>query len=78
MIKIFINILSKFINYVDDNLDLARYRLQSSWGLKLQKFENTNFHGHMDPAGTPNDSDQNLIFPQIKQQIKPDEGIFRI
>ena len=80
--KNFLNVLSKFINYVDDNLDLARYRLQSSWGLKLQKFENTNFHGHMESPWSGvlylNDSDQNLIFPQIKQQVKPDEGVFSL
>ena len=44
----FLNVLSKFINYVDDNLDLMKYRLKDSWGLKLQKFENIPM-----PADTP-------------------------
>jgi|TARA_R100000030_G_scaffold96507_1_gene84716 hypothetical protein len=76
----FLNVLSKFINYVDDNLDLMKYRLKDSWGLKLQKFENTSFHNHMENPWSGvlylNSSNQELIFPQIKQEVKPDEGVF--
>lgn len=76
----FITILSKFIEYVDDNLNLVKYRLKDSWGIELKKFQNTNFHTHIESPWSGvlylNDSNQNLIFPQIKQEVKPEEGVF--
>jgi hypothetical protein len=73
-------VLSKFIEYVDKNLDLQKYALKDAWGLELKKFENTKFHTHQEDLWSGvlylNHSNQNLIFPDIKQEVKPDKGVF--
>ena len=75
----FLEILQKFIYYVDDNYNLPKYTLTDSWGLEVRQNEKTNFHNHQGVfSGVVylNSSSQELIFEEINEKIKPEEGVF--
>jgi len=78
--KKFLDILSKITEYVDRNLKFDRYELVSSWGLEMKKYQRTIFHNHYDHLWSGaiylNSSKQNLFFPEIKQEVKPEPGTF--
>ena len=77
--KNFLEILFKFYDLVDENLDLPAYKLRDSWGICVPNGGFTKFHNHNSGwAGVLylNEHDQNLEFPDIKQTIRPETGKF--
>ena len=77
----FINVLVQLSEYVDKEKLSKPYVLMESWGIELRQFEYTIFHDHnCEWAGVIylNSCDQELIFPQIKQKVKPEPGTFAL
>ena len=77
----FIAALTQISEYVDKNINLKPYFLKESWGVELRQFDHTTFHGHAcEWAGIIylNSCNQELIFPQIKQKVKPEPETFVI
>ena len=77
----FIGLLLQVLDHVDGlNINLKRFYLVDSWGL-IEKFgEFTNQHEHAECylSGVLylNDHSQKLYFPEIKQEILPQQGRF--
>lgn len=78
----FLKFFSLIRNYVGDHFSEKRYVLSEVWGNKLVHFDRTRDHDH-----TPNlfsgslylnSHPQKLYFPQIKQEVTPEEGTFVI
>jgi hypothetical protein len=78
----FLEILQKFIFYIDDNYDFPQYALGDSWGLEVRPNEKTVFHSHQGYVWSGvvylNSSSQELIFKEINEKIKPEEGSFAL
>jgi hypothetical protein len=80
--KKFISLIQPLIDFVDDNYDNPNYHLWNAWGHEVRQREKTAVHSHSDALWSGviylNSSNQLLDFPQIKEQIKPEEGTFAI
>jgi hypothetical protein len=79
--KNFIIALTELSQYLDDNVKVSPCSLIESWGMELRQFDNTLFHIHkVDWSGVIylNSCNQELIFPQIKQKVKPEPGTFAL
>jgi hypothetical protein len=80
--KEFHKALSQLIYYIDSQIKLFPYKLAESWGLELRKNQYTAFHTHSGRYWSGviylNSSQQELSFPEIKQKIKPEPGVFGI
>jgi hypothetical protein len=77
----FISALTQLIEYVDKKINLKPYLLSESWGLELRQFDQTTFHEHnCQWSGVIylNSCNQELIFPEIEQNVKPEPGTFAI
>jgi hypothetical protein len=78
----FLEIVNQFIDYIDNNIELPKYRLQDSWGMEVRQNEKTLFHTHSEAVWSGvvylNSSNQELIFPEIDEKIKPEEGVFAL
>ena len=78
----FIKIVKKFIECVDSTIKLRPYTLVNSWGFELKKNEFTILHNHFESPWSGvmylNSSLQNLIFPDIKEEVKPEPGVFAL
>tara|TARA_R100000773_G_C4206097_1_gene106956 strand:- start:96 stop:617 length:522 start_codon:yes stop_codon:yes gene_type:complete len=76
----FLELLTRFIDLVDDNFDQGTYRLQESWGFSMGFGGLTKFHNHAPSLWSGalylNDHNQTLDFPDLKEKIKPSEGRF--
>ena len=76
----FLNILTRFIDTVDKNINMGNYSLKSSWGFSVGYGGQTDFHKHIPSVWSGviylNDHDQILDFPEIEQKIKPTKGKF--
>tara|TARA_R100000329_G_scaffold24737_1_gene23415 strand:+ start:87 stop:623 length:537 start_codon:yes stop_codon:yes gene_type:complete len=76
----FLDPLRKIVYYINSEVKLEPFNLVHSWGIELRKNSFTSFHKH---SGHPcsgviylNSSKQNLIFPEIRQEVKPEPGVF--
>ena len=76
----FFKIISQLIYCIDSQINLSPYKLVESWGLELKKNQYTAFHDHQSRYWSGviylNSSQQDLIFPEIKEKIKPEPGAF--
>jgi len=70
------------VEYIDENYHFKRYHLFDAWGFEEKPKEKTIFHDHQEALWSAvlylNNCEQPLEFPQIKQQVKPEEGAFCI
>jgi hypothetical protein len=78
----FIKIVRKFMNYIDDNFLLPKYHLLDSWGVEVRENQKTTFHSHYESLWSGviylNSSNQELIFNEIDEKVKPEKGIFAL
>ena len=78
----FLNPLRKIVYYIDGEIDFKPFNLRESWGIELRKNNFTTYHDHSGSSWSGviylNSSNQNLIFPEIKQEVKPEPGVFVI
>jgi len=77
----FIASLVQLSEYVDQKVEVNPYFLREAWGVELRQFDHTTFHGHAcEWAGVIylNSCNQELIFPQIEQKVKPEPGAFAL
>ena len=78
--KKFLNITNIFINYVDENIDLPKYGLKSSWGFSLETDNITKTHTHLPCMWSGvlylNSHQQLLDYPEINKKVKPEKGKF--
>lgn len=78
----FLKILKNFIEYIDSKYNLPHYHLKEAWGIQLNKGEKTEYHDHIDSLWSGviylNSSNQKLIFPEIKEEVKPEIGSFAL
>jgi len=78
----FLEPLSKINYYIDHEINLKPYNLAEAWGIELRKNNCTAYHDHVGNVWSGviylNSSSQNLIFPEIKQEVKPEPGAFAI
>ena len=79
---VFIKTLKKIIEWVDDNYQFQNYTLYDAWGYELKPNEKTLYHSHDEAlwcgAIYLNSSNQKLIFPEIKEELKPEKGSFAL
>jgi len=80
--KKFIQIIINFVDYIDKNYNMVSYKLHEAWGIQVKPNEKTNFHTHYQTLWSGvlylNSSKQNLIFPDIKEEVKPEPGSFAL
>ena len=80
--KNFLSIFSKFVRYIDENINMSRYILSDAWGFELNFNERTLFHRHGEALWSGvlylNSSNQTLDFPQIGEKLKPEIGTFAL
>ena len=78
----FLNILTRFIDTVDKNINMGNYYLKSSWGFSVGYGGQTDFHKHIPSVWSGvlylNSSTQELKFPEINKSIKPERGVFAL
>jgi len=78
----FLEIMSKLLYYIDSELNFGPYGLNEAWGFEIKKNQHTAFHDHASKLWSGviylNSSQQNLIFPEINQIIKPEPGAFGV
>jgi len=77
--KKFIEIIQKFIKYVDDRIKLFPYFLKDSWGFCVKNPGRTKLHNHpfmFSGVLYLNDHNQTLDFPSINRKVKPKKGKF--
>jgi hypothetical protein len=78
----FIEIVQQFIEFIDENYNYTNYHLEDAWGFRLNKGEKTVYHTHYQSYWSGaiylNKSSQNLIFPDINEELKPEVGSFAI
>ena len=78
----FLDITKKFVDIVDANNNLPKYRLQSAWGYGLQKGDYTQNHNHGSCVWSGviyfNEHNQTLDFDEIKVKVKPEKGKFAL
>lgn len=76
----FIEIIKKFIFYVDQKIQLPPYFLAEAWGMGLKKQEKTLEHTHEPDVWSGaiylNDHSQTLDFTEINKKIIPSKGKF--
>ena len=78
-----LKILFKLIQYIENNyLIKEKFTLEESWGIKEIFGGYTKEHHHLPMLWSGviylSNSNQNLIFPQIKEKITPEIGAFAI
>tara|TARA_R110000796_G_C14319645_1_gene407666 strand:- start:94 stop:615 length:522 start_codon:yes stop_codon:yes gene_type:complete len=80
--KFFLDIINKFIIYVDNNNELPNYRLSAAWGFGLKKGDFTKIHDHKSCVWSGvlyfNDHKQTLDFDEINVKVKPEKGKFAL
>ena len=78
----FLKIFTKFVSYIDDNINLPHYSLSEAWGFELNLNERTLFHSHEQNLWSGvlylSSSNQTLNFPQINEKLKPEIGTFAL
>ena len=78
--SVFLDLLPKFIDYIDENIVLQRYRLLEAWGFRVGHGGRTTFHNHIGALWSGaiylNDHEQTLDFPAIDKKVKPADGRF--
>jgi len=78
----FLQILSKFIFYVDQNITLPPYCLRESWGYNICTENQTLEHDHKPHIWSGvlylNKHNQTLDFREINKKVKPEKGKFAL
>ena len=78
----FLKIFTKFVRYVDDNLNMSNYTLANAWGFELNFNERTLMHIHTEALWSGvlylSSSNQTLNFPDIGEKLKPEIGTFAL
>lgn len=79
----FLDFLLKIIDYLDQlDYKFDAYELREAWGIKLGLSHYTKNHTHkgslLSGSLYLNDHDQELIFPEINESVKPKKGRFII
>ena len=71
-----------FFEWIDNNYQMCPYFLKEAWGFEVSPYEKTKYHGHSNAlwcgALYLNDCSQELKFPEIKQELKPEKGSFAL
>ena len=80
--KNFINLVSLFVDYIDDNYENKNYYLRDAWGFEIKPNQKTTYHAHKEASWCGviylNNCQQLLNFPEIKESIKPEIGAFAL
>jgi hypothetical protein len=81
-LDVFLNIMSQFEQYSCINVDLPKWNLGESWGIKEEKGGFTKRHNHK-PAILSgiiylNDVKQKLIFDEINVELSPEKGKYAV
>ena len=78
----FLNILSTFIDYVDNHVDFQAYHLADSWGFSCSSGARTVKHNHRGSEWSGvlylNSHAQTLDFNDINEKVKPEPGAFAL
>tara|TARA_R100000697_G_C5382596_1_gene180440 strand:- start:53 stop:595 length:543 start_codon:yes stop_codon:yes gene_type:complete len=78
----FIKILHTFMDFLDKNIPMSRYRLTDAWGYRMNSGGETREHDHKPNIWSGvlylNNHKQTLDFPEIKYTVKPEKGKFVI
>ena len=78
----FLKILFPIFDFIDEDIDVRRYSLEDSWGIKNNISSYTTMHDHLGSyisgAIYLNSHDQLLEFPEINEKVKPEIGSFVI
>jgi len=76
----FKKILSESFDHIEGIFDFPECHLLEAWGIKIEEGERTILHNHSTNAFSGilylNKSDLPVRFPEIKVEIKPEEGTF--
>jgi len=76
----FKKILIEAFNEIENIFNFPECALCEAWGIKIEEGEKTNLHNHFERALSGilylNKSDLPIKFPEIKVEIKPEEGTF--
>jgi hypothetical protein len=76
----FLNILNKFIFYIDSNIKFPPYCLRESWGYNISTKNQTLEHDHKPMIWSGviylNKHNQTLDFREISKKVKPEKGKF--
>ena len=78
----FIKILHTFMDFLDKNIPMSRYRLTDAWGYRMNSGGETREHDHKPNLWSGvlylNSHKQTLDFSQINYSVKPEKGKFVI
>jgi hypothetical protein len=74
----FLDLIKSTTNYLDKHIHLHKCKLIEAWGLRIDKQDYVDSHNHSDRILSGvlylNDSNQDLIFPEIDLKITPTKG----
>lgn len=73
-----LNLIKSATNYLDKHIHLHKCKLIEAWGLRIDKEDYVDCHNHSDRILSGvlylNNSNQDLIFPEMDLKITPTKG----
>jgi len=80
--KNFQKLLYPIVDYIELNYNLEKFGMHQAWGFEVKPREKTDYHDHSGCLWSGviylNSSNQTLNFPEIREKIKPEPGVFGV